>query len=67
MPGLAYRRMKMKHVSNALRMILAAAVWIGPCAMHVLAAPADQPKATEPFKNLEFRETWARNHGWTHR
>ncbi len=56
MPGLAYRRKKMKHVSNALRIILGVAVWIGPGAARSLAVPADQPKSTEPLKNLEFRE-----------
>ena len=56
MPGLAYRRMKMKHVSNALGMFLTAVIWLGPGARHAPAAPADQPKFTEPLKNLEFRE-----------
>jgi photosystem II stability/assembly factor-like uncharacterized protein len=46
----------MKHISNALRMMLAAMVWIGPCALNVLAAPADQPNPTDKLKNLEFRE-----------
>ena len=56
MPGLAYRRMKMKHVSNALGMFLTAVIWLGPGARHAPAAPADQPKFTESLKNLEFRE-----------
>ena len=46
----------MKHISRALRTILAGLLWIGPCAVNALAGPTDQPNATDRFKNLEFRE-----------
>src|SRR5258708_33904219 len=56
MPGLAQREKKMKHVWNALRTILACAVF--PCVhgLNAQAGPADQPNPTDKFKNLEFRE-----------
>src|SRR6266478_6571807 len=56
MPGLAHRRMEMKHTWNALRMMLAAAAILGASAMSALAAPGDQPNPTDKFKSLEFRE-----------
>src|SRR5467141_4093779 len=56
MPGLVDRRIEMKRVWNALRMILACALI--PCALAIsaLAAPGDQPNPTDKFKSLEFRE-----------
>src|SRR5437016_10982840 len=56
MPGLLNRGMEMKLVSNALRTILVCAIFLGVFAMTSKAAPADQPSATDKFKNLEFRE-----------
>src|SRR5260370_38435913 len=56
LPGLARRRMEMKHTWNALRMILACAAILGASAMSALAAPGDQPNPTDKFKSLEFRE-----------
>jgi photosystem II stability/assembly factor-like uncharacterized protein len=56
MPGLVYRRMRMKQTSTALLMILASALWVAPRLEAGPANPADQPKPTDKLKNLEFRE-----------
>jgi len=56
MPGLAYREMEMKHTWNALRTIFACAVVLSVLAVCTQAGPADQPKPTDKFKSLEFRE-----------
>ena len=56
MPGLAHRGMEMKQLSSALRTILAGVVFLGAFAMNMAAAPADEPKPTDKFKSLEFRE-----------
>src|SRR5580704_10946675 len=58
MPGLANRGMEMKDAWKALRTILAGVVIFGALAANVVATPGDrdQPKPTDKFKNLEFRE-----------
>jgi photosystem II stability/assembly factor-like uncharacterized protein len=56
MPGLAHRGMEMKHTWNALRAILACLMVSGLLAVSTPAGPADQPKPTDKFKSLEFRE-----------
>ena len=56
MPGLVYRRIRMKQISTALVMILAGAIWVAPRLEAGPANPADQPKPTDKLKNLEFRE-----------
>jgi photosystem II stability/assembly factor-like uncharacterized protein len=56
MPGLVYRRMRMKQASKVLGIILAGVLWTRLCAADAPAAPGDQPKPTDKLKNLEFRE-----------
>jgi photosystem II stability/assembly factor-like uncharacterized protein len=56
MPGLANRGMEMNDAWKALRTILAGVVILGALAANVVAAPGDQPKPPDKFKNLEFRE-----------
>ena len=56
MPGLAHREMDMKLTWNALRTILACLTVSSGFAVCTSAGPADQPKPTDKFKSLEFRE-----------
>src|SRR5258707_7147026 len=56
MPGLVNGGMEMKHMWNALRIILACAASLGIWAKSAKAASGDQPNPTDKFKNLEFRE-----------
>jgi photosystem II stability/assembly factor-like uncharacterized protein len=48
--------MEMKQLWNALRTILTGAAVLGALALSTLAGPGDQPKPTDKFKTLEFRE-----------
>jgi len=56
MPRLAHRGDGMKHLWSALRTILAGAVVSGVLAVSAMAGTTDQPKPTDKFKSLEFRE-----------
>jgi photosystem II stability/assembly factor-like uncharacterized protein len=56
MPGLAYRRMRMKQTSKVRGTTLAALLWIGLWTAAAPAEAADQPQPTDKLKNLEFRE-----------
>jgi len=46
----------MKHKRSGLRRLLGCAFVLGVLPARALAGPADQPKPTDKFKSLEFRE-----------